>query len=117
MTNFINKLFRDHFNVVPDFERVKVPDKAYVELYNKILKKGAGRHEIHIAIGKYNLMIDVVVTTHEEHTYGGSDDYGNYEPINLSSYEISVIDYGMIDIDLAGINCNFDVDAFENMFT
>ena len=115
MTNFINKMFKDHFNV-PDFETVKIPDRAYVELYNQVLKKGAGEHTVETTVGKYNLSVDVVVTIHEKHTTGGSDDYGNREQLNLSSYEVRAEGFCMED-DKGGINCNFSIDDFENMFT
>ncbi len=102
----LNKMFRDHFNV-PDFETVKIPDKAYVELYNQTMRYGLGRHNLQVDVDKYILIVKL------------------YATISMDSLYVTVLDVQMIDENCAGIddeNCagidnDFDVDGFEEMFT
>ncbi len=94
----LNKMFRDHFTFT-DFETVKIPDKAYVELYNQTMRKGLGNHALQVDVDKYILIVKL------------------YATISEGSLYVSVLDVRMIDEDCAGIDCDFDIDGFEEMFT
>ncbi len=93
----LNKMFREHFNV-PDFERVKIPDKAYVELYNQTMRKGLGNHALQVDVDKYILIVKL------------------YATISEGSLYVTVLDVQMIDENCAGIDNDFDVDGFQEMF-
>ena len=91
-------MFKDHFTFT-DFETVKIPDKAYVELYKQTMRKGLGRHDLQVDVDKYILIVKL------------------YATISMDSLYVSVLDVQMIDENCAGIDNDFDVDGFEEMFT
>ena len=95
MTNIIKAASGLYGSPATEFEKIKVPDRAYVELYRQGVALPSGQHNIQADVGDYILIVKAWFTP------------GHAE----------VIDYFMIDETCEHIDCEFDMDAFEEMFT